>query len=156
MSIRFAVLDDVPVFVEMGRLFHANTRFKVYDYNPQRIAENLHAIIENPNGTHCFFVAENSRKKAVGCLIGCVESHFFSDKLVASVIHYDVLPQCRMGGSGLKLITAFRKWAENRGVFEICAGVNSGVDIDKMDSFLRKLGFELTGGNYALPLGKEK
>lgn len=43
----------------------------------------------------------------------------------------------------------------NRGLspmspFEISAGVNSGTDLDRMDSFLRKLGFQLTGGNYSL------
>jgi len=154
MKIRFAVADDIPVFVEMGRLFHANTRFRAYDYDSERVASHLAAIIKNPKGKHCFFVAENSEGKPVGGLIACVESHFFSGQPVASVIHYDVLPEYRMGGAGLKLLTAFRKWAENRGVFEISAGVNSGVDIDRMDSFLRKLGFQLTGGNYSLLLGE--
>lgn len=156
MKIRFATAEDIPVFVEMARLFHANTRFSAYDYNPERVADHLQKIIDNPRGSHCFFVAENSDGRAIGGLIGCIESHFFSDKLVASVIHYDVLPEFRMGGAGLKLITAFKKWAENRGVFEISAGVNSGVDVDKMDSFLRKLGFQLTGGNYSMILGEAK
>jgi hypothetical protein len=55
-----------------------------------------------------------------------------------------------MGGAALKLLTAFKKWAENRGAFEISAGVNSGTDLDRMDRFLRKLGFQHTGGNYSL------
>lgn len=150
MKIRFATLDDIPAFVEMARTFHSLTRFREYDYNPERVAANLGAVIENPRGTHCFFVAEDSDGKPVGGLIGCVESHFFSDRLVASLIHYDVLPEKRMGGAALKLLTAFKKWAENRGAFEISAGVNSGTDLDRMDSFLRKLGFQLTGGNYSL------
>ena len=103
-------------------------------------------------GTHCFFVAEDSSGQPVGGLIGCVEKHFFSDHLVASVIHYDVLPEKRMGGAGLKLLTAFRKWAENRGVAELSAGVNSGVELDKMDRFLRRIGFRQTGGNYSLSI----
>lgn len=157
MKIRFATLDDVPVFVEMGRRFHAMTRFAAYDYSPERVAQNLRAVIEtgqNGKGTHCFFVAEDSRGQPVGGLIGCVEQHFFSDQLVASVIHYDVLPEKRMTGAGLKLLAAFHKWAENRGAFELSAGVNSGVHLDKMDRFLRRLGFRQTGGNYALPLKK--
>jgi hypothetical protein len=32
-------------------------------------------------------------------MIGCVESHFFSDKLAASVARFDVLPEKRMGGA---------------------------------------------------------
>jgi GNAT superfamily N-acetyltransferase len=156
MKIRFATLDDVPAFVELGRRFHAMTRFAEYDYNTERVAQQLRAVIEvgqSRHGTHCFFVAESTQGEAVGGLIGCIERHFFSDMPIASIVHYDVLPERRMGGAGLRLLTAFRKWAENRGAIEINAGVNSGIDLDKMDRFLRKLGFEQTGGNYALVLG---
>lgn len=152
MKIRFATTEDVPAFVKMARTFHELTRFRVYDYNPERVAANLLAVIENPRGTHCFFVAADEAGIPVGGLIGCVESHFFSDKLVASVIHYDVLPEKRMGGAGLKLLTAFKKWAENRGAYELAVGINSGTDLKQMDSFLRKLGFQLTGGNYSMML----
>lgn len=140
----------------MARAFHALTRFKAYDYNPGRVAENLRAVIENPRSIHCFLVADGADGKPVGGLIGCVESHFFSDKLVASLIHYDVLPQNRMGGAGLKLLTAFKTWAENRGAYELAVGINSGTDLKQMDRFLRKLGFQMTGGNYSMVLGGGK
>ena len=153
MKVRFATPDDVSVFVEMARTFVEMTRFKSYTFNAERMELNLRAVVENEKGNYCFFVVENGEGNAVGGLIACVERQFFSDQLVASVVHYDVLPEYRMGGAGLKLITAFKKWAENRDVFEISAGVNSGVDLDKMDSFLRKLGFQLTGGNYSMQLG---
>lgn len=152
MKIRFATDEDIPAFVELARTFHALTRFRTYDFNADRLIANFKGVIDNPRGTHCFFVAEDSEGKQIGGLIGCVESHFFSDKLVASVVHYDVLPEKRMGGAGLRLLTAFKKWAENRGAFELSAGVNSGTDIDKTDRFLRKLGFQRTGGNYSMTL----
>lgn len=153
MKIRFATLDDIPPFIEMARTFHALTRFKEYDYNAERVAAHLSAVIENPRGIHCFLVAVDASGAPVGGLIGCVESHFFSDKLVASVVHYDVLPEKRMGGAGLKLLTAFKKWAESRGAYELAVGINSGTDLAQMDSFLRKLGFQMTGGNYSMVLG---
>lgn len=159
MKIRFATLADVPVFVELGRSFHSMTRFASYDYKPERVAQQLRAVIEtgqNRNGAHCFFVAEDSQGQPVGGLIGCVERHFFSEQPVASVIHYDVLPEKRMSGAGLRLLMAFKKWAENRGAVEISAGVNSGANLDRMDRFLRKLGFRQTGGNYALALTKKE
>ncbi len=116
--------------------------------------QSLRVVIESKAGSHCFLVAEDSSGRAIGGLIGCVENHIFSDQLVASLIHYDVLPEKRMTGAGLRLLTAFKKWAQNRGVFEICAGVNSGTDLEKIARFLRKLGFQLTGGNYSLMMGK--
>lgn len=157
MTIRFATPSDVPACVEVGRRMHALTRFSSYDFNAERVAQSLRAVIEtgqNINKTHCFLVAEDESKDIIGALIGCVERHFFSDLLVASVIHYDVLPERRMSGAGLRLLIAFRKWSENRGVFELSVGINSGVELAKMDRFLKRLGFQPTGGNYSLHLGK--
>lgn len=155
MIIRFATIKDIPAFVELGRYFHGLTRFRSYEFNGDRVAAQLRAVIDagqDKNGTHCFIVAEDSNHKAIGGLIGCVERHFFSDQIVASIIHYDVLPERRMSGAGVRLLSAFRTWAENRGAVELSAGVNSGTHIDKTDKFLRRLGFVQTGGNYALAL----
>lgn len=155
MKIRFATLNDIAACIELGRRMHSVTRFAAYDFNAERVAQNLRAVIEagqNSKGTHCFFVAEDAQGKIIGGLIGCVERHFFSDLAVASIVHYDVLPDRRMSGAGLKLLAAFRKWADNRGVFELSIGINSGVELEKMDRFLRRLGFRQTGGNYAMPL----
>jgi hypothetical protein len=49
-------------------------------------------------------------------------------------------------------MVAFRQWAENRGAFELNAGVSSGVELQRMDKFFRRLGFRFTGGNYSLRL----
>lgn len=100
-------------------------------------------------------VSEDSAGLVVGGLVGCLERHVFSDQLVATLVHYDVLPEKRMGGAGLRLLTAFRRWAENRGAFELSAGISSGTDLNKMDRFMRRIGFELTGGNYSLMLGEQ-
>lgn len=159
MKIRFATLNDVAACVELGRRMHSVTRFAAYDFNAERVAQNLQAIIEigqNEKRTHCFFVAEDADGAIIGALIGCVERHFFSDLLVASVVQYEVLPEKRMGGAGLRLLSAFRKWAENRGVFELSVGINSGVEIEKMDRFLKRLGLRLTGGNYSLRLASQE
>ena len=159
MKIRFAALDDIPACIEIGRRMHALTRFSAYDFNAGRVAQNLHAVIEtgqNLHKTHCFFVAEDAAGQLIGALIGGMERHFFSDLLVASIIHYDVLPERRMSGAGLKLLAAFRKWAENRGVFALSVGINSGVELEKMDRFLQRLGFRPTGSNYALALKRAK
>lgn len=155
MKIRFATMEDIPAIVELVPKFQANTRFRSYDFNPQRVRDNLRVAIENPRGTHCVFVVENAEGEPVGGLIGCVEKHFFTDQMVASVIQYNLLPENRMGGAGIKLLTAFKKWAENRGAFELAVGITSGTDLKQMDRFLRKLGFQMTGGNYSMALSPE-
>lgn len=155
MKIRYGAVSDIESCVVLGQKLHAVTRFASYQYQPQRVAQQLSALIvkgQNIKGSHCMLIAEDSAGVIVGCLIGCVECHLFSDQLVASIAHYLVLPERRLSGAGLRLLTAFRNWAQQRGAFELNAGVNSGVDMERMDRFLRRLGFRPTGGNYAMAL----
>lgn len=155
MTIRFAQLSDIPACIELGRQLHQMTRFSIHAFQPDRISTNLQSLIEvgqNQKRSHCLLLAENSGAQLTGCLLACIERHIFSDQPIASVITFGVLPQNRMGGTALKLLDAFKKWALNRGEFEINAGVNSGLQIDKTDRLMKRLGFEVTGGNYALRL----
>lgn len=153
MKIRFAHIDDVPAFVEIGRRIHATTRFQIYPFQPEQVTRTLTQLINSKGGgKYVFLVAEDSAGVPAGGLIGCLEQHIFSDRPIANIVHFDVLPEKRMGGAALRLLTAFRKWAENRGVLELCAGVNSGEDLDKLDRFFKKLGYTAVGGNYAMPL----
>lgn len=155
MKIRFAELHDIPACIELGRQLHQLTRFSNYDFQPDRIAIQLQSLIEvgqNQKRSHCLLLAENSGALLTGCLMACIERHFFSDQPVASIITFGVLPQNRMGGSAIKLLEVFKQWAINRGAFEINAGVNSGLQINKTDRLMKRLGFEVTGGNYALRL----
>lgn len=155
MKIRLATAHDIAAGVELGRRMHAITRFSAYDFNAQRVEtqlRNLVTIGQNARGSHCFLVAEDNAGQMTGALLGCIEQHFFSDLKVASVIHYVVLPERQMSGAGLRLLTAFRAWAVNRGVFELAVGINSGVEPEKSDRFLKRLGFQFNGGNYSARL----
>lgn len=156
MKIRFAELKDVPRLVEIGKTFHANTRFRVYDYNAAMVQKTLTDLISSKGmGKYVFFVAEDSAGVPVGGLIGCLESHIFSPRLNATIVHFDVLPEKRMSGAAVRLLTAFRKWAENRGVYELCVGVNSGENLPKLDRFFKRLGFQPTGGNYVMTISRQ-
>lgn len=150
MKIRNARLDDVPILVQLGANYHSQTRFRNFDYKPQKVAQTLAAVIQHKAGSHCFFVAQKDDGELVGGLIGCMEAHIFSDRPVATLVHYDVNRESRMSGAGYRLLLAFKKWAANRQAAELNVGINSGVDLARMDGFLKKLGFELTGGNYSI------
>ena len=153
MKVRLATLADVPTLTILGQRVHAETRFAAYDYDAVRVADNLAGIIElgqNTNGTHCLLLAEDGRSEVAGVLIGLIERHLFSDLAVANVLVYYVFPDKRMSGAGFRLITAFRKWAENRSAFEICIGINSAAHVHRTDRFLTRIGFQRTGGNYSM------
>jgi L-amino acid N-acyltransferase YncA len=152
-QIRFAQTQDIPLLVEGGSRMHALTRFRHLPFNPQKVAQAFADIIDQGQPKYAFFVAENSKGAIVGALIGVAEQHIFSDAMTASVMHYDVLPEARMGGYGLRLMRAFEQWAKNRQVAEINFGVNSANNEEELAllrSFALRLGYKKTGESYVL------
>ncbi|WP_428507395.1 GNAT family N-acetyltransferase [Roseateles sp.] len=148
MPIRMATLADIPQLVEGGRRMHALTRFKHFDYNAERVAKAFESLITQGQHKYVFMVAEGAEQRVVGALIGVLEQHIFSEQLTASIMHFDVLPEARMGGYGVRLLKAFERWAENRHVVEICFGVNSETASIDVGCFAGRLGYSRVGVNY--------
>ncbi|HEX5952325.1 MAG TPA: hypothetical protein VFY94_04035, partial [Rhodanobacteraceae bacterium] len=107
MAIRFATIDDVPALVAIGQRMHALTRFRSLDYKPAKVAQALSDVITKGQHKYVFFVGTGAEGRIVGGLLGVLEQHIFSDQLTASVMHFDVLPEARMGGHGVRLLKAF-------------------------------------------------
>lgn len=154
MTIRFANLDDIPSLVALGKRMHAITRFRTFAYNEDRVARALRQAIENRNGRYACFIADDSGGRLVGVLLAVLEQHIFSDQWTASIMHYDVLPESRMGGYGVRLLKAFEQWARNRKVIEMTFGINSGLETEKGGQFARKMGFEKVGENFVKEFGR--
>lgn len=148
MPIRFAKLDDLPALVAGGRRMHALTRFRELDYNEDKVACAFTDLITKGQHKYVFFVAEDNAGRVVGALIGVLEQHIFSDQLTSSVLHYDVLPEARMGGYGVRLLKAFEQWAVNRKVVEISLGVNSGEGLERLSRFAQRMGYRKIGENF--------
>lgn len=148
MTIRFATLQDVPALVEGGSRMHALTRFRDHPYNAEKVRNTFSDLIQRGQGKYVYLVAEDAESRIVGALIGVLEQQIFSDHLVASIMHYDVLPEARMGGYGVRLLKAFEQWAKNRKVVEINFGINSGGEYEVVGRFARKMGYAKVGENY--------
>lgn len=148
-----ATLADIPELVEGGRRMHALTRFKHFDYNAERVANAFEGLITQGQHKYVFMVAEGAEKRVVGALIGVLEQHIFSEQLTASIMHFDVFPEARMGGYGVRLLRAFEKWSRNRHVAEINFGFNSAPDESgAIAKFPSRLGYVRVGDNYCKPL----
>lgn len=148
MAIRFATAQDIPALVALGKRMHAITRFNRFEYRGDRVAKALHDAIDKGAGRYVCLVAEDGGKQVVGALLAVLERQIFSELLTASVMHYDVLPEKRMGGYGVRLLKAFELWAANRRVAEIAFGINSGSEAENVGSFAKKMGFEKVGENF--------
>jgi GNAT superfamily N-acetyltransferase len=147
-TIRFATRDDVPALVALGKRMHAVTRFRTMPYDQERVARTLRLVLEQGKGRYVCFVAEDGTGQVVGGLLAVLERHIFTDEVTASVMQYEVLPEKRMGGYGLRLMKAFEQWARNREVAEISFGVNSGEGYAQVGAFARRIGFQPVGENF--------
>ena len=104
MTIRFATPSDVPALVKLGKHMHAITRFRKFDYDEARVAQTLMSALVQGKDRYVCFVADDSQGEVVGGLLAVLENHIFSQQLTASIMHYDVLLEKRMGGYGVRLL----------------------------------------------------
>lgn len=151
MTIRFAQVADVPALVQLGKHMHAITRFRTLEYDEARVAQSLTAALTQGNARYVGFVSEDSQGQVVGGLLAVLEKHIFSQQTIASIMHYDVLPEKRMGGYGVRLLKAFEQWCKNRQVAEINFGINSVEELQEMErlgSFAVRMGYSKVGENY--------
>lgn len=152
MQIRRANLGDIDTLVGYWRQVHANTVFSHLAFDEVKLASVIRGLIEDRSGASCFLIAEKKNRTACGVLVGQVDAYYFSNDPVAKIVFYWVHEEHRKGPAAVKLMLAFREWAENRRVKEIVIGVTSGQEIGSTDRMLKKMGGKLVGGNYSVVL----
>jgi len=130
---------------------HSKTRFVKYDYSADRVTEALTLLMNNRDRYICL-VADTAETTLVGALIAVLEYQIFSEQITASIMHFDVLPEARMGGYAVRLLSAFEKWANNRKIYEINFGINSGDEYARIGRFATKMGYTKVGENYVKAL----
>lgn len=153
MTIRFATQEDVGTLIGYWRQFHSQSVFRHLAFNETKLSMNMARFIEDKSGAFCCFVADGEDGKPRGVLAGQIDTYYFSNDPIAKMIFYWVHPEHRYSPAGVKLMLAFRQWAENRRAAEIMVGVTSGEAVELADRMLKKMGFRLTGGNYLVALG---
>jgi hypothetical protein len=152
MRLRNAAFEDVETLVEYWRSLHMKTVFRHLSFDEVKLAGVIRGLIEDRSGATCFLVAEKRDGKACGVLVGQIDAYYFSSDPVAKVVFYWVHHAHRKGPAAVKLMLAFKQWAQNRRVKEIVVGVTSGEEIGSTDRMLKKMGGRLVGGNYSMLL----
>lgn len=142
-------LHDIAALVELGRICHIESRFGRLPYDSERVAQRFTQMIERPLTTTFFVAAHDASGELHGLMIGSVEEYFFCSERIASSIFLLVRPEHRGGLAAIKMVMAFRAWAQSRAAAEVYIGVASGVNMQRTGRFLSKLGLQLSGGNYS-------
>lgn len=137
--------------MHLGHHMHRESRFAHYPMGDKKVREAIGSILSEPKA-NCILLAEHDQAGLVGMLAGCVTPLFFTDVLIAQDRWFYVAKEHRGSAAALKLLVAFRRWAENRQAKEL--NINMSVDIDqaRFNQFMTHMDFKSCGSNFVLPL----
>jgi hypothetical protein len=152
VKIRLPACGDIPHLASFGPVAFQESRFAGSGYDSTKVEAKLLELVRRRPTSQCFLVAESADGQMAGVLIGCIEKLFFNDEYSARCLIVFVTPAFRGSSAAVKLILAFKRWAENRRAVDLCIGIAGGVHPARTDRFLKKLGFRLDGGNYSVDL----
>lgn len=151
ITIRLAKETDIEMFVELGRLVHAEGVSNAFPYSPDKVRALAQQAVGEKKNRYGLLLAEIDGK-AVGMLVGMVDGLFFSDAVVATSLVFFVVPEHRGSMAAVKLLHAFKKWAKACNAQAIQIHVTNGVRMSQADRLMKKLGFRQTGGNYVVEI----
>lgn len=141
--------NDIDEAIRLARVNVSESRFTGLAFDADKVRANLERMAQAPQSYNCALVARKEDGTLVGYMAGQIEEYFFCRERVATSVFLFVDPKERGGLAAVKLILAFRRWAQNRGAAEMYIGVAGGVAVERTGRFLRRLGFTPTGGNYS-------
>src|SRR5438093_5866063 len=109
MTVRFAIKEDIPGLVELGREAHVESRYAWLSYSPERVWEQIDKAIQRND--HCCLVAHDAKQEPYGFLHGYTEEYFFARARAARLEFLYILPKRRGGLDAMKMLAGFRQWA---------------------------------------------
>ena len=146
MIIRSIEKHDVKAVVELGAEMHRLSAFSFLPYDKKKAFDFVKLFIENREDFICF-VAED-KGNIVGMIGGEISEYFFCHELILNDWALFVLPSQRSYPVVKKLINRFVEWGIQEGVREICIGISTGVDTDRVGTLFKRSGFACVGGVY--------
>ncbi len=141
MTIRPAVLEDVPTLVEMGRHFLADSPYAaVFAHSPEQMTELATKLLTIGDDATVLVVED------AGVLTGMLglvcAPHFISGERMAGEVFWWVEPHART--SGVRLLKAGEQWARDRGA----VAMQMIAPDDHVAGFYERVGYALLERSY--------
>jgi GNAT superfamily N-acetyltransferase len=151
IDLRFATAADIPALVGLGRDLHVDSRYGWMVYSASHAWRWLEQAIQRKDC--CVIVAvevaDGTPGDLIGFLIGAATEYPFANDFVANIEFFYLVPARRRGLTAMKMLTAFRRWATNRGVAEIALNNRYGTNERYLTRLFAKLGMPAVGGVHA-------
>jgi GNAT superfamily N-acetyltransferase len=148
MIIRPVEEKDIPEVIHLGGLMHDESDMHILSYSPQKIADTVYSILDNPK-TMMGIVARE-KNIMVGMFSAYIGQPVYSEDYMAWDIICYVLPEFRGSRAFIWLIRAYKKWAESTLAKMIFLTHSSGVKPMETMEMYKRLGFMPIGGVYRL------
>lgn len=146
---RTAVPEDLAEILALGQQMHEESAYRHFNFSASKFAMMVHTYITSPD-TNFIRVAVSPSEDVIGLFMGYIAEHYFGTDLIASDALWYVTPERRGSRAGLALLQDFQKWAADHRAAEVYVGISSGIFAERTGALLKKLGFDLVGGNYKL------
>jgi len=131
---------------------HAESSFSHLDFSTDQTLKTMSRYLKDSNRI-CFLAW--SDEEPVGIIAAYASDYYFSKQRVSSDIAWFVSRKKRGSTIGIRLLSAYEKWAKDQGVSEVRMGIETGVNVEAFDSLMKKRGYDCVGRNYRLEMSNE-
>lgn len=147
--------DDLAFLLPLSKEFHAESHYSSIPYDRKQRDQLARRAIDRPD-RHAQVIASYNGKPVGDLFCSIGEYMVGGHDLITTVQTFYVSRNYRhslIGGRiAVRMLKGAIRWSEMRNAREMMIHVTTGIDIQRTDRFLRKAGFGVLGGNYALPL----
>jgi len=141
-TIRPATIDDITHVIALGRLEHAESRWRHLSFDDDKVGGFLCTCLHDDD--NLFLVAEAGHG-IIGGFLGHIYQPWYSHDKLAGDYTVFIHPQHRGCATACRLIKSYVEWAFLKGVRGIEMGIISGVNIDDTAQLYEYLGFKKIG-----------
>lgn len=144
--------EDILAVREITLEYHAESRYAHIPFSERKFIRVFSKAISNPNDTLALYVQHNG--KTVGMLNAGAGDYYLGEggRMVTVYALYvsKVVRATSLGGRvTIKLLRILNDWARAQKAEEVHVHVTSGVEPERTDRLLRRLGYRTYGGNYS-------
>lgn len=148
---------DILAIRDLTLEYHAESRYAHIPFSERKFIRVFSKAINSPSDTLSLYVQHNGR--TVGLLNAGVGEYYLGEGgRMVTVYGLYVSRAARASALGgrvtIKLIRILNDWAKAQKAEEVHVHVTSGVDPERTDRLLRRLGYKTYGGNYVVHMGK--
>jgi len=153
--IRATQIEEMAAIKDIAHEFHAESRYGHLPFSEEKFARFCSSALARPEDTVALYVQYDG--KAVGVLTAGAGDYYLTDggRMATVYVMYvsASIRETLLGGKiGMRLIRIVSEWARSQRAEELHIHSTSGIDPERTDKLLRRLGFKAFGGNYAVQL----